>query len=186
MKNTLLTAFYFNFCDVSADWCDTKTRISNNMTRPRVFVTRSVHQEAIDHLKEKCEVDIWDSDQAVPRNELLKRVKGVAGIFCTISDNIDVEVLDAAGSSLKIVATMSVGTHHISTFECRKRDIYVATTPDVAADSAAEFTVTLLLMVARRCLEGPPSGADEELHCDPSLGHQHHKGTPGYGQEHCA
>ena len=58
------------------------------------------------------------------------------------------------GKSLKIVATMSVGTQHISTFECRRRDIYVANTPDVASDSAAEFTVTLLLMVARRCLEG--------------------------------
>ncbi|RUS82477.1 hypothetical protein EGW08_009740 [Elysia chlorotica] len=130
------------------------------MPAPKVFVTRRVHQEAIDLLKEKCDVDIWDSDEVVPRNELLKRVKGVAGIFCTISDNIDVEVLDAAGPSLKIVGTMSVGTQHISEFECRKRKIYVATTPDVAADSAAEFTVTLLLMVTRRCLEGEKAVKD--------------------------
>ncbi|KAK3800410.1 hypothetical protein RRG08_052793 [Elysia crispata] len=130
------------------------------MSRPRVFVTRQVHQEAIDHLKEKCEVDIWNSDKVVPRDELLKRVKGAAGIFCTISDNIDAEVLNAAGSSLKIVGTMSVGTQHISMMECRKRNIYVATTPDVAADSAAEFTVTLLLMVARRCLEGEEAVKD--------------------------
>ena len=67
------------------------------MSRPRVFVTRSVHGEAIDHLKEKCDVDIWNSDKVVPRPELLKRVQGVAGIFCTISDHIDVEVLNAAG-----------------------------------------------------------------------------------------
>ncbi|CAL1536631.1 unnamed protein product [Lymnaea stagnalis] len=124
------------------------------MTRPKVLVTRKVHQEAIDLLKEKCELDIWDSDQVIPRDVLLKKVQGVSAIFCTISDVIDAPVLDAAGTQLKTVATMSVGTHHISTYDCKKRDIYVANTPDVAADSAAEFTVTLLLMAARRCLEG--------------------------------
>lgn len=58
------------------------------------------------------------------------------------------------GPQLKVVATMSVGTLHIDITECKKRGIVVANTPDVAADSAAEFTVTLLLMVTRRCLEG--------------------------------
>lgn len=124
------------------------------MTRPRVLVTRQVHQQAIDLLKEQCELDIWDSDQVIPRDVLLQKVKGVSAIFCTISDVIDAPVLDAAGKQLKTVATMSVGTHHINIYECKKRDIYVANTPDVAADSAAEFTVTLLLMAARRCLEG--------------------------------
>ncbi|CAG5129083.1 unnamed protein product [Candidula unifasciata] len=124
------------------------------MTRPRVYVTRDVHQEAIDLLKESLDVEIWASDEVVPRDELLKKVKGVDAIFCTISDKINKEVLDAAGPQLKIVATMSVGIHHISTQECKQRGIYVANTPDVASDSAAEFTVTLLLMVARRCLEG--------------------------------
>ncbi|GFO05732.1 glyoxylate reductase/hydroxypyruvate reductase [Plakobranchus ocellatus] len=130
------------------------------MGGPRVLVTRDVHQEAIDHLKEKCEIDIWNSEKAMPRDELLKRVKGVSAIFCTISDTIDAEVLDAAGPSLKIVSTMSVGTQHISNFECRRRNVYVANTPDVACDSAAEFTVTLLLMVARRCLEGEEAVKD--------------------------
>ncbi|XP_059163442.1 glyoxylate reductase/hydroxypyruvate reductase-like [Physella acuta] len=124
------------------------------MSRPKVCVTRKVHDEAIALLKEHCDLDIWDSEEVIPKDELLKKVKGVAAIFCTISDIIDAEVLDAAGPQLKTVATMSVGTHHISAYECKKRDIVVANTPDVASDSAAEFTVTLLLMAARRCLEG--------------------------------
>ncbi|KAH9513426.1 hypothetical protein Btru_032984 [Bulinus truncatus] len=124
------------------------------MAQPKVFVTRKVHQEAIDLLKQHCVVDIWDSDDVIPKDVLKEKVKGVAAIFCTISDTIDSDILDAAGPQLKTVATMSVGTHHISTYECKQRDIYVANTPDVASDSAAEFTVTLLLMAARRCLEG--------------------------------
>ncbi|XP_005112797.1 glyoxylate reductase/hydroxypyruvate reductase [Aplysia californica] len=124
------------------------------MTKPRVYVTRQVHDEALELLREKCSVEVWNSDELVPRDELLKKVKGVDAIFCTINDIIDEEVLNAAGPQLKTVATMSVGTHHISTYECKSRNIYVANTPDVASDSAAELTVALLLVTARRCLEG--------------------------------
>lgn len=40
---------------------------------------------------------MWDSDEPLPRAELLKRVQGVDGLFCLLSDKIDAEVLDAAG-----------------------------------------------------------------------------------------
>lgn len=49
---------------------------------------------------------------------------------------------------------MSVGNDHISLYECERRQVYVATTPDVASDSAAELTVALLLMTTRRLAEG--------------------------------
>ncbi|KAL4221024.1 hypothetical protein ACF0H5_019287 [Mactra antiquata] len=124
------------------------------MAKPKVLVTRRVPSEGIDILKDSCDVDIWDSDDVMPRATLLERIKGVNGIFCTIKDEIDVEALDAAGPNLKIVGTMSVGTDHIKVTECEKRQIYVATTPDVASDSAAELTVALLLITTRRIAEG--------------------------------
>jgi len=117
-------------------------------------VTRLVHEEALKLLREKCTVDMWNSEEPCPKEELVEKVKGVDAIFCTISDSIDAEVLDAAGSQLKTVATMSVGMHHINVYECKKRGIFVANTPDVAADSAAELTVALLLVTARRAFEG--------------------------------
>jgi len=49
---------------------------------------------------------------------------------------------------------MSVGSDHIDDNECRRRQIFVATTPDVASDSAAELSVALLLMTTRRLAEG--------------------------------
>lgn len=60
-------------------------------------MTRSVHQEALDLLTAHFDVEVWASDEVVPRDELLKQVKGADAIFCTISDRIDAEVLDAAG-----------------------------------------------------------------------------------------
>ena len=49
---------------------------------------------------------------------------------------------------------MSVGNDHISVSECKRRKVYVATTPDVASDSAAELTVALILVTTRRIAEG--------------------------------
>lgn len=124
------------------------------MAKPKVFVTRRVPQEGIDILKETCDVDVWNSDDVVPRETLLERVKGVNGLFCTINDKINEEVLNTAGTSLKVVGTMSVGNDHVDVLECKRRQVFVATTPDVASDSAAELSVALLLMTTRRLAEG--------------------------------
>ena len=64
----------------------------------KVFVTRRVPEEGVKLLKSKYAVDQWNSDEVVPRPDLLKRVVGTSGIFCTINDLIDKEVLDAAGN----------------------------------------------------------------------------------------
>ena len=58
------------------------------------------------------------------------------------------------GSNLKVIATMSVGTDHIDVRKCEDRNIFVARTPDVASDSAAELTVALILITIRRLGEG--------------------------------
>jgi glyoxylate/hydroxypyruvate reductase len=49
---------------------------------------------------------------------------------------------------------MSVGYEHIDLDACRERDIRVCNTPNVSTDSVAELTVALLLLTARRLLEG--------------------------------
>ena len=67
------------------------------MASIKVYITRQVQNEAVELLKEKCSVEMWASDAAVPRGELPAKVKGVDAIFCTLNDEIDEEVLDAAG-----------------------------------------------------------------------------------------
>ena len=67
------------------------------MGNPKVLVTRRVPSEGLDILREKCDVDLWNNDDVMPRASLLERVKGMEGLFCTINDIIDEEVLNAAG-----------------------------------------------------------------------------------------
>lgn len=67
-------------------------------------------------------------------------------IYCSLSDKIDRDVLDAAGSQLKVIATISVGYDHIDVKECRQRGVKIGYTPDVLTDATAELTVTIMIL----------------------------------------
>uniref|UniRef100_A0A3Q3JAH7 Glyoxylate reductase/hydroxypyruvate reductase n=1 Tax=Monopterus albus TaxID=43700 RepID=A0A3Q3JAH7_MONAL len=122
----------------------------------KTFVTRRIPQEGMEILSTAgvCEVSLWDSDEPIPRSELLKRVQGAHGLLCMLSDKIDVEVLDATGPNLKVISTLSAGFDHLALSEIKKRGIRVGYTPDVLTDATAELTVALLLATARRLPEG--------------------------------
>lgn len=46
----------------------------------------------------RVQFELWDSDDvAVPRKELLQRVRGVDALLCVLTEKIDAELLDAAG-----------------------------------------------------------------------------------------
>lgn len=83
----------------------------------------------------------------------MRNVVGKDGIYCTLTDKIDVELLEHAGPNLKVVATISVGYDHIDVEECRKRGIRIGYTPDILTDATAELTMALLLSTSRRLFE---------------------------------
>lgn len=123
----------------------------------KVFVTRRIPQEGMKLLSAAssvCEVCQWDSDEPVPRAELLKGVQGAHGLMCMLSEKIDAELLDAAGPNLKVISTFSVGYDHLAMDEIKKRGIRVGYTPDVLTDATAELAVALLLSTSRRLPEG--------------------------------
>ncbi|GCC33211.1 hypothetical protein chiPu_0011679, partial [Chiloscyllium punctatum] len=121
----------------------------------KVFVTRRIPKDGLQALSESgiCNIQQWDSDEPVPKEELLKGVIGAHGLYCMLSDKIDHEVLQAAGPNLKVISTLSVGFDHLSIDEIKKRGIRVGYTPDVLTDATAELTVALLLATSRRLME---------------------------------
>lgn len=120
---------------------------------PSYFITKNLPLKYFEKQPDKYCLDMWEKDGDVPRNELLKRVKGKQGLLCTLVDRIDREVLDAAGPQLKVVSTLSVGYDHIDIQECQRRGVLVGNTPDVLTDTVAELTIALLLATSRRILE---------------------------------
>ena len=120
----------------------------------KVFITRKLLPELVKALEENYVVDMWEeSERAIPRDELLRRVQGVHGIICMLTDAIDQEVLDAAGSQLEAVSTMSVGFDHVSTSLLKERGIKLGYTPNVLTDSVADTAIALMLTASRRLPE---------------------------------
>ena len=123
--------------------------------RSRVFVSRSIPEAGLRLVAEAVDVDmdLWQEDRPVPREELLRRVAGVAGLLSMITDRIDDELLDAAGPQLKVVSNMAVGFDTIDVPACTRRGIPVGNTPGVLTETTADLAFALLMAVARRIPE---------------------------------
>lgn len=119
----------------------------------KVFVTQPIPDEAEFILKSHNVELVVNQKTPLEREILLEKVKGIDGLFCTLNEKIDNQVLDAAGANLKAIGTCSVGYDHISIDECRKRNIQVGYTPGVLTDATAELAVGLLLNTSRRITE---------------------------------
>lgn len=117
---------------------------------PQVLLTRRIPSSVLARLEATCDVDLYTGAEAIPREELLTRVRGKDALICLLTDAVDVGVLDAAGSPLKIVADIAVGYNNIDVAACRARNIAVTNTPDVLTNACADFTWALILAITRR------------------------------------
>ena len=84
----------------------------------------------------------------------MKRVQGVDGLLCLLTDRVDGEVMDGAGEQLKVISNHAVGFDNIDVPAATARGIPVGNTPDVLTDATADFAFALLMAVARRIPEG--------------------------------
>lgn len=101
----------------------------------------------------KVDLEVWEEDRVIPREVLLERVKGIDALLPLLTDKIDGEMMDAAGSGLKVIANYAVGYDNIDVKAAIERKIYVANTPGVLTEAVAEHTFALMLAIARRIPE---------------------------------
>jgi glyoxylate/hydroxypyruvate reductase len=88
--------------------------------------------------------------QPCDRSWLLENAKGASGILVMLSDQVNEELLQAAGDQLKVIASFSVGTDHVEREALKKRNIRLGYTPTCLTDAVADLTVMLILMAQRR------------------------------------
>jgi glyoxylate reductase len=123
------------------------------MAKPKVLVTRNIPAESLSLLHSHFQVDYRDKSTPIPRRELFRRLKGVQGLLCLLTERVNGELFDAA-PELKMVATFSVGLDHIDVPEATRRNVLVSHTPGVLTETCADFTWAMLLAAARRVVEG--------------------------------
>ena len=121
--------------------------------QPKIYITRRIPESGIKLLQESCDVEIWDSDDVVPRDVFLKAISDKDAVLCLLTDKVDAETMDVA-KNVKIFANMAVGFDNIDVDECTKRGVMASNTPGVLTDTTADFAFTLLMAAARRIREG--------------------------------
>jgi glyoxylate reductase len=116
-----------------------------------VYVTRPLPAPGTMPLVEAgLQVAANERDQSPPRDELLRAVAGCRAVLSLLTERIDAELFDAAGSSLQVVANFAVGYDNIDLSAAAERNVVVTNTPGVLTEATADLAWALLLGAARR------------------------------------
>ena len=122
-----------------------------------IFVCRPLPLPALELLRSiagsEC-VTVFPEEEAIPREELLRRVPGTTALLPILTERVDEEVFAAAGHNLRIVANYAVGYNNIDVAAATARGIIVTNTPGVLTETTADLAWTLILAAARRSGEG--------------------------------
>lgn len=139
---------------------------------PKVFITRNIPAIGPDKLRAQTgwDVDQWAKDEVIPRDELLRRVKGADAVLSLLTERIDAEFLEAAGPQLKVVANLAVGFDNFVVPELTKRGVIGTNTPDVLTDTTADLAFALLMATARMLPQAEKYVKDGHWHTWEPLG----------------
>jgi glyoxylate reductase len=121
---------------------------------PSLLVTRELVPSVMEALRTRFEVDAFDGDGAITREDLLKRIQGADAALTLLTEKVDAEFFDAAGPQLRIVANHAVGFDNVDVPEATRRGVPVSNTPEVLTETTADLAWALLLAAARRIAEG--------------------------------
>lgn len=94
-----------------------------------------------------------DPDRPPARDRLLADVRGASALITLLTERVDGEVLDAAGSELRIVANCAVGYDNVDVTAARARGVVVTNTPGVLDEATADVAFGLVLATSRRLVE---------------------------------
>ena len=120
----------------------------------RVVVTGRIPDAAIEKLRAEHDVDAWSESDSISRSELLSRAAGADAIVTLLTEQVDAELLDAAGPQLKVVANVAVGYDNVDVAACTARGVIATNTPGVLTEATADIAFSLILMATRRLGEG--------------------------------
>ena len=125
-----------------------------NSSRPRIFVTQPVAKSALDRLRKVATVKVNpDTSRIMPKRQLIAAVRKCDILFSLLHDRIDRDVI-AANPKLNAVASQAITPDNIDVAEATRRKIPVTVTPPIVAEATADINFGLMLMVARRMVEG--------------------------------
>lgn len=119
--------------------------------KPKVYVTLPIESEVEEYIAKHCDIRKWEGKDPITRENLLKEITNVEGLFTT-GGRIDEELLNHA-PHLKVVSNVSVGYNNFDIEAMKKKGVIGTNTPYVLNEAMADLTFGLMLSTARRIVE---------------------------------
>jgi glyoxylate reductase len=122
--------------------------------RPLVIITRQLPSNIEKRLRDSFGARLNANDVRMDARAMKAAVKEADILVPTVGDTLGAEIVAEAGPQLKLIANFGVGYNHIDVKGAAAKGILVSNTPGVLTDATADITMTLLLAVTRRAIEG--------------------------------
>lgn len=117
--------------------------------RPRVLATRKMMPDVEERIAGTFVATLNASDTPMSRDEVLAAAANHDAILLTSFDKLGADFIGALPSSIRIIATHSVGYDHLNIPLAKERGIAVTNTPGVLTDATADIALLLILGAAR-------------------------------------
>lgn len=122
-------------------------------SKPRIFVTRAIADEALSRLAAHARIDLWHGEMPPPYAELVKRARDADGVLSMVTDRIDAALI-ASARRLRVISNHAVGVDNIDLAAATRAQIPVGHTPGVLTETTADLAFALMMAAARRVAEG--------------------------------
>jgi glyoxylate reductase len=122
--------------------------------KPNVVLTRRLPEGIEARMAELFSLTRNPQDTPLTPAQLALAMQQADVLVPTITDRIDADLIAKAGPKLRLIANFGNGTDNIDVNAAMKRGIAITNTPGVLTEDMADFTMALIVAVARRFAEG--------------------------------
>ena len=119
----------------------------------RLVISRALPDQVLARMPDGVTPVFLNQTGTFDADVFLSALEGADAALVTPADRIDADLVARIPSTLRVLATFSVGTDHIDLDATQARTLPEVNTPDVHSFATAERALTLMLMAARRAGE---------------------------------
>ncbi|SEL46718.1 glyoxylate reductase [Roseovarius azorensis] len=125
-------------------------------TGRRILLTRQMPEPVMQRIRDEMQAWINPEDRQLSPAELQVAVAEHRpnALMVMATDQIDAGFIAAMPSSVRAIATLSVGHEHIDIEAVRAHGLALLHTPDIHSNAVSEMAILLMLCAARRAQEG--------------------------------
>lgn len=122
--------------------------------KPLVVVTRKLPDSIETRMRELFDAHINLDDTPLTPEQLAEVTRTADVLVPTVTDEITKELLEHPDCKLKLIANFGNGVDNIDVTAAHARGITVTNTPKVLTEDTADMTMSMILAVPRRLIEG--------------------------------